>query len=154
MRALRSCAQWTPATSMASSSLKVLSALHTMDPINEYGFQLSIDFDCIKFYEYVLLSITVLLLMREFNLILNVAQKPELPRAPGVSLFSTVVTLAFGYAVSLILARHGISFSAGSYGDIKRRKTTRLWPSMPSRTLALRSPRRGLSSARESITRP
>ena len=85
-----------------------------------------------------------------------------------------MVTLAFGYAVSLILPRHGISFlcrqlqgheeaqddktlafnafkdscpsltkkrvelfKGFDYRDIERRKAARLWPSMPSRTLAL-----------------
>ena len=52
------------------------------------------------------------------------------------------------------LTKKQVEFCKGfDYGDIERRKTTRLWPSMPSRTLALRSPRSGLSSARDSITR-
>ena len=46
-----------------------------------------------------------------------------------------------------------VQFCKGfDYGDIERRKTTRLWPSMSSRTLALRSPRSRLSSVRDSIT--
>ena len=45
-----------------------------------------------------------------------------------------------------------VQFCKGFDEDIERRETTRLWPSMPSRTLALRSPRRGLSSARDSMT--
>ena len=49
-----------------------------MDPIDEYGFQQSKEFGCMKFYKYVFLSITVLLLIIEFSLTLKAAQRPNI----------------------------------------------------------------------------
>ena len=60
-----------------------------MDPVDEYSIQQLKEFGCMKdpkCYKYVFLSITVLLLMIEFSLILKAAQRPELQRASGDSL--------------------------------------------------------------------